>query len=209
MKVPIGLLLCAGAEADTGISQDAKVSGAAATTAAADVEQPQAAAGAEDDEFDYSAELDAAAADEAVAVDATAAAASPQQSPRASLLPPLPPPVDDSAAHVQEYLSTVCTALLESLPEGALPDRIQPAQVRACHVLPVLHRICSLGAVPERQRGRLCVCVGAEAAAAGRVLLVGTPDGVSLIRQLMWAALLAVPVAMPVAVLTAAGAAEP
>lgn len=124
------------------------MSGAAATEAAeAEVEQPQApaaAGAAEDDEFDYSAELDAAAADEGVAADATAAAVSPQQSPRAPLLPPPPPPVDDSPAHVQEYLSTVCTALLDSLPEGALPDRIQPAQVRACHVLPVLHRICSL-----------------------------------------------------------------
>jgi hypothetical protein len=52
-----------------------------------------------------------------------AAASSPLQSPRS------PPVVDDSPAHVQEYLSTVCEALLTSLPGGALPSRIQPTQV--------------------------------------------------------------------------------
>lgn len=85
-----------------------------------------AAIAAEDDEFDYSAELEASSA-AATAADA-AAAASPQQSPRSPMLPP-PPPVDDSSAHIREYLSTVCGALLEALPEGVLPARIQPAQV--------------------------------------------------------------------------------
>jgi hypothetical protein len=111
---------CADSTAVTIMEEPAAAEQALSAPAEAD-----AAAAAEDDEFDYSAELEAASA---AVTAADAAAASPQQSPRSPMLPP-PPPVDDSPAHIREYLSTVCGALLEALPDGTLPARIQPAQV--------------------------------------------------------------------------------
>jgi len=90
-----------------------------------------AAAGEADDEFDYSAELEAAASSPTAAVVDTAApdvgSSSPQQSPR-SPLTPAPIPVDDSSAHITEYLGAVCRELLLTLPGGKLPERIQPLQ---------------------------------------------------------------------------------
>lgn len=96
----------------------------AAASIAAVVAAPEDPSSGPDDEFDYSAELEAASA--AAGEDAAASDASP--SPRSPMLPP-PPPVDDSPGHIREYLATVCQALLESLPGGVLPARIQPAQV--------------------------------------------------------------------------------
>ena len=109
------LLQCAG---DAGLRQQQQPAAA----------PPSGPASTPDDEFDYSAELDAAAA-AAAAEDAATSDASP--SPRSPMLPP-PPPVDDSPGHIREYLATVSEALLESLPGGALPARIQPAQVSCC-----------------------------------------------------------------------------
>lgn len=89
-----------------------------------------AAAGEADDEFDYSAELEAAASSPTAAVANAAlpdASSSPQQSPR-SPLTPAPIPVDDSSAHITEYLGAVCCELLLTLPAGKLPERIQPLQ---------------------------------------------------------------------------------
>lgn len=121
------LAVVAGEAAETSLLEP----GTAAAAAQAVEHQPAAAAAAaEDDEFDYSAELEAASVAIAAAdtTDAADGQPSPQQSPRSPMLPP-PPPVDDSAAHIKEYLSTVCEALLETLPDGALPAWIQPAQV--------------------------------------------------------------------------------